>query len=172
MPYFSRWCRQGRFWLPEPLLRLLEQRLLRKLHGAIAADLAKVICREHFFRTESFCLDRRALISMPEFEDVTEWAMRQAIRLLEETGFVERRVTFLLWRMTGEGPRRKPIQFRIAGYFRRLLDAARACARTRKVTSSHIQGLSDREAAAPLSVTQKSPSCIWEEVHYFRGEGS
>jgi hypothetical protein len=167
--------------MPLPIIRRLEQRLSKEKYGAVACEIAKIIVGSHGDWRQTFCVCRRALIQARDNHDdpekqerykglrgASEWAIRMAILLLEECGFLDRKVTFIkkhptkIDRKSGK-PIRKPIEYRIGITFMGMILAARTW-----LSSKKSQALPNDIS---LQVTSETPSpdkeeiysaCIWE----------
>lgn len=90
--FLSRWAVSGRYRLPMPIVKLLEQRLLHRRHKAAAErarTLAAFLGQMHAATGRMFPLDRRKLAAAhPELGTVDQ--IRTSIEILEAIGFVSR----------------------------------------------------------------------------------
>jgi hypothetical protein len=108
----SRWS--GPYRMPMRVLELLQARLNGRKNRAAAHALAGFLARMNASPKrfgKAFPVDRRVLKDHSEL-DLTENQIKGAIRTLEEIGFLTRVAeTGPAYRITAQGPRRKPLQF-------------------------------------------------------------
>jgi len=102
---------------------------------------------------QAFPVDRRALVEHGEL-DLTEKRIRNAIRVLEEVGFLDRAVTSgSKYKATEDGLRRKPVLFNFGTDYAPMFIAANrraAAARERQKASQRSQALVSARRASTV----------------------
>jgi biotin operon repressor len=138
--------------LPPAVLAWLAVALSGRKNAAACLSLATRLGRCHAGSANlgrHFPLDRRRLAETGELSENT---VRQAIKTLEAIGFLVRLEGADGYRVTADGLRRKPSQFRFAAEVEALFRAAHRPARRRHDTSASPSKQAPRSAVAMSAV--------------------